>query len=139
MHKPILLVDFDGVIHSYTTPWESCNRIPDPPVPGALAWLLDCQNWFLVNIYSSRSRFPEGLEAMKEWLHAQAVKEFGNVEFADDFMSGITFPLNKPSAFLTIDDRAVTFNGSFIELTPSELLQFKPWNKRAKSLEPVSD
>ncbi len=32
-------VDFDGVLHSYTTPWVNAHTIPDPPVEGAIAWL----------------------------------------------------------------------------------------------------
>lgn len=34
-----LAVDFDGVLHQYTTPWSNAATIPDPPVDGAIAWL----------------------------------------------------------------------------------------------------
>jgi hypothetical protein len=54
--KPILCCDFDGVIHSYTSPWIDEATIPDPPVPGALRWLWKATEWFDVQIYSSRSR-----------------------------------------------------------------------------------
>ena len=37
--KFTVAVDFDGVIHSYTTLWFTASVIPDPPVPGAIEWL----------------------------------------------------------------------------------------------------
>ena len=40
-----------------------------------------------------------------------------------------------PAAFLTIDDRAICFEGDWSEYDPAELLGFKPWNKRG----PMSD
>ena len=35
MSQQTVALDFDGVVHAYTTPWESHNIIPDAPVPGA--------------------------------------------------------------------------------------------------------
>lgn len=34
MKKQTVAFDFDGVIHSYVTPWVSSEIIPDPPVSG---------------------------------------------------------------------------------------------------------
>ena len=31
MPKPILCLDFDGVVHSYTSGWKGADVIPDPP------------------------------------------------------------------------------------------------------------
>ena len=39
MNNPIICVDFDGVIHSYTSGWKGIDVIPDDPVPGAIEWL----------------------------------------------------------------------------------------------------
>ena len=50
-----ICVDFDGVIHSYTSGWKGIDVIPDPPVEGAIEALhIYCQH-FNVNIYSARS------------------------------------------------------------------------------------
>jgi hypothetical protein len=137
--KPILCVDFDGVIHSYTSGWKGPCEIVDPPVPGALKWLWKATEWFDVQIYSSRSKEPGATDAMFRWMVSNSEKEFG----ADHPMTWageggekgpvypITFAHEKPAAFLTIDDRAVCFEGDWGDLEPADLLNFKPWNKRS--------
>jgi hypothetical protein len=76
--KPILCVDFDGVVHSYTSGWKGATVIPDPPVPGALRWLWKATEWFDVKIYSSRSRESEAVVAMREWMVHYSLSEFGD-------------------------------------------------------------
>jgi hypothetical protein len=39
----------------------------------------------------------------------------------------LSFPLEKPPAFLTIDDRALLFTGTWPDV--GKLKAFKPWNK----------
>jgi hypothetical protein len=120
-HKPILCVDFDGVIHSYTSGWQGARIIPEPPVKGAIKWLkcLLLKDDFVVNIFSSRSRYFGGRKAMKSYL-----KKCG---LTPEEIKAIKFPTRKPPAFLLIDDRAITFKGIFPD--PKELLNFKPWYK----------
>lgn len=133
MSKPILCVDFDGVIHSYTSPWTDVTAISDPPVPGALRWLWRAIEWFDVRIYSSRSKDLGGRIAMYNWMVAHSADEFGHDHpMAANKMGDypITFADEKPAAFLTIDDRALTFEGDWNELDAADLLNFKPWNKR---------
>ena len=50
--------------------------------------------------------------------------------FIQELIDGgmITFPKDKPAAFLTIDDRCFLFEGAFPD--PRSLLSFKPWNKK---------
>ena len=55
MTKPTLVLDFDGVIHSYTSGWKGADVIPDPPVDGAIAFMLGALLHFDVVIFSSRS------------------------------------------------------------------------------------
>ena len=137
MSKPILCVDFDGVLHSYTSGWVEAHFIPDPPVPGALAWLLEATKHFDVKIYSSRSQQDGGIRAMATWIGYWARKELGNeapkypANALINALYGMdAWPEKKPPAFLTIDNRAVCFDGDWSKLDPSALLAFKPWNKR---------
>ena len=120
-HKKTICVDFDGVLHSYTSGWRGANVIPDPPVPGAMDFLLSLieDERFEVCIYSSRSKEPGGISAMSAWLR----KRLG------DFTDQLKFPVQKPAAFLTIDDRALCFKGLFPSLDYID--GFKPWNKTA--------
>lgn len=129
MSKPILCVDFDGVIHAYTTSWTNAETISDGPVQGALRWLFEAIKHFNVHIYSSRSKVPAGRNAMKAWFVVQSLNEFTDEE-AKALNRAITFSHEKPAAFLTIDDRAVCFHGDWSALDPAVLLTFKPWNKK---------
>ena len=130
MGKPILCLDFDGVIHSYTSGWKGADVIPDPPVPGALQFIAAATEHFTVHIFSSRSHQFGGIKAMREWLGYWSVDPtYGmNDEFDHSTWGAIEWPTEKPPAFLTIDDRALTFNGTWPAI--DTLKTFKPWNKK---------
>ena len=68
----ILCLGFDGVIHSYKSGWQGAMTIPDPPVPGALKFIVKATEHFEVMIYSSRSNQLGGIRAMKRYL----IKEY---------------------------------------------------------------
>ena len=124
-NKPILCVDFDGVIHLYTTPWERADIISDGPVPGALRWLWKATEWFDVHIYSIRSKSSAGIKAMHEWMVKHSAEEWDDLHpMCTTLLEAypITFSHEKPAAFLTIDDRALCFG--------DRAGRFKPWNKR---------
>ena len=127
MSKPILCLDFDGVIHSYTTKWEAAHIIPDPPVPGAIDFIVRAMVDFRVAIYSSRSNQLGGLIAMREWMRRNFDREKYMPHEIDAVMKLIEWPTAKPPAFVTIDDRAITFDGTWPAL--DTLRNFKPWNK----------
>lgn len=135
MSKPILCLDFDGVIHSYASGWKGADIIPDPPVPGAIDFIIRASAFFRVSIFSSRSGQEGGMYAMKSWLWKHAVEHAAleDVGVADAaaavkaVLSEVEWPDEKPPAFLTIDDRAITFTGAWPNL--DDLLAFKPWNK----------
>jgi hypothetical protein len=127
--KPILCLDFDGVLHSYTSGWRGADIIPDPPVPGALPFLLEAVQHFTVAIFSSRSNQEGGLRAMREWLGYWSVDpEHGLPPDTDlSFFGLIQWPTEKPPAFLTIDDRALCFDGTWPAI--ETLKAFQPWYK----------
>lgn len=128
MGRPILSLDFDGVIHSYTSKWVAPDVIPDPPVPGAVAFLREAVKHFRVCIYSTRSATEAGRTAMAEWLARWTSEERMAGEWDMSWVTKIEFPETKPPALVGIDDRILTFEGEWP--TMERLLTFKPWNKR---------
>lgn len=126
MSKPILCLDFDGVLHSYASGWTGPGEVRDPPFPGAITFVRDATVDFRVCIFSSRSAHPEGILAMNKWLLEWAIKEFG--ESSADWVSKVEWPTEKPSAFIGLDDRVLTFTGQWPSI--NELKTFKPWYKR---------
>lgn len=129
--KPILCLDFDGVIHSYTSKWVATDIIPDPPTEGFFGWAQEADKVFKLVVYSSRSRTPAGLSAMQTWMHRQTQtwRDKGGFGMIPKF----DYAYEKPPAFITIDDRAVRFNGDWSELEPTELIKFKTWNHKARA------
>lgn len=160
MHKPILCLDFDGVIHSYSSGWKGPRNIPDKPVPGALQFIVEALEKFDVHIFSSRSRYWLGRRAMKNWLHHhlsvaalpdwESTPKFlqdriAKTAFCDPWdyevdyamsriIKEIQWPTHKPPALVTIDDRAHRFTGEWPHL--DDIASFKPWNKQSA---PVSE
>jgi|SRR5208282_1523940 len=132
MNKPILCLDFDGVIHWYRKGWQD-GSIYDSVTPGFFAWAEKASQHFQLFIYSSRSSTADGIAAMRHWLlieHAkwkEIVSSQGAVDIEFNFIS------IKPPAFITIDDRAFQFKGRWDDenLIPEKLKLFKPWNAHA--------
>lgn len=121
MPKPILCLDFDGVCHSYITPYTLDAVIPDPPVDGLFDFLERVTPHFRVAIYSSRSHTAEGRGAMVAWF-----RKWGpNGRFERLYLE---FPSTKPMARVSIDDRGITFNGTWPSV--QELVEFTPWNRK---------
>lgn len=135
MSKPVLSVDFDGVIHQYTTKWQGADVIPDPPVPEALEFLEEaCIAGFDVHIFSTRNAQDGGIKAMQDWmihwwnseLQPETDKDKAIIEGFVRLQ--LKWPTTKPPAQVMIDDRAFRFEGTWPSI--SELKLFKPWNKK---------
>jgi hypothetical protein len=112
--KPILALDFDGVIHAYTSGWKGAEEIPDGPVPGALNFVHNAVKDWNVVVVSSRAADADGKRAIENWLCVHG--------FPDLLVTN-----QKPPAVVTLDDRAILFTGKFP--SPSLLRSFQPWYK----------
>jgi len=141
MRKPILCLDFDGVLHSYSSGWKGADVIPDPPTDGMAAFLDKAVDFFDVQIFSSRTHQPGGVDAMKRFIWDALAHHF-DCPFAGDprgfdralaVRDAISYPTEKPAAMVSIDDRALCFTGNWADFDPQRLLEFQPWNK-SKSL-----
>ena len=117
--KKILVVDFDGVLHNYDGVWQGPDVITGGAVPGMEDFLTEAVKHFQVCIYGSRSAGRAGNYAMQLFL-------FKRVHGA--VMAQLQFPTTKPPAFVSLDDRGLTFTGVFPSM--ETLLSFKPWNKQ---------
>lgn len=131
MSKPILCLDFDGVCHSYTSGWQGARIIPDPPVPGLFGFLAGAVKEFEVHIYSTRSAQEGGIQAMKDWFDLNLQQWRNSEEGVEHPVIELQFPASKPMAKVTIDDRAVTFTGTFPEV--EWLKAFQPWTRSAET------
>ncbi len=117
----LLCLDFDGVIHSYTSGWQGADVANDPAVPGAIEFIKSvlADSRFRLAVFSARSGQSGGVMCMKMYLRdaGLSVKQVETIEW----------PTSKPPAFLTVDDRAVRFTGIFPDI--EWIHTFRPWNK----------
>ena len=127
--KPILCLDFDGVCHQYISGWQGADVIPDPPIPGLFDFIYKASDFFEIHIFSSRSNQSGGIDAMRTWFDMY-LREWkaGEAHLIDpeniDFPE-LYFDTEKPSAKVTIDDRAIRFRGVWPNI--QSLVDFKPW------------
>lgn len=118
-YKPIVVFDFDGVVHSYTSGWKGITDIPDPPVEGIGEAIQEIRDiGYNVVIVSTRSKTEEGRQAILEWLD--------NNNIVVDEVSG-----TKPPAMCYIDDRAICFDGNSSTLL-DKVKNFKTWMQKER-------
>lgn len=99
--KPTVCLDFDGVIHSYTSGWVGYTEIVDSPVDGIYEALAAIHDEYRIVICSSRAQTSDGMNSIKDWLSKYNL---------DQFIDEITAV--KPAAFVYVDDRGLTFDGN---------------------------
>lgn len=123
--RPLVAVDFDGVLHRNVRPFERATIVQDLPVPGAIDWLVAAQKTVKIAIYSCRSNDLGGIEAMSDWLLGHLTAHLGTFEAAYAVLADIEWPHGKPHAAVYLDDRAWRFTGEFP--SAADLVRFTPW------------
>ena len=113
--RSTLAIDFDGVIHSYTSGWQGVTCIPDDPVEDVIEWLHAILDEWDVTIVSSRARTFRGRWAIRRWLREHAGTRWRT--YGDSRgLHTIRVTAVKVPAAVYLDDRALRFCGR----TPSE-------------------
>ena len=118
--KQTVVLDFDGVIHSYSSGWKGADNIPDLPTIGAKEAIEFLREKYIVVVVSSRCHQPGGIEAIKEWLKKYEIE-------VDDVTS------NKPPHIVVVDDRALRFEGDWTAVISSIEVASIPWNKKSNN------
>lgn len=115
--KQTIILDFDGVIHSYTSGWKGAANIPDLPTEGAREVIKKLRETYIVVVISSRCHQDGGIEAIKEWLtkHDIQVDQVSN---------------DKPPHIVVVDDRAFRFTGDWQAVLDGIPEASVPWNKK---------
>ena len=126
--KPILVLDFDGVIHSYENGWGD-GSIYGHATTGFWEWAIRAERVFRLCIHSSRIKTAHDATMVEQWL----AREFGawrnHVGRSVADFPYFELCITKPPAFLTIDDRALCFHGDWTApfLDPEHLHGFRSW------------
>jgi len=94
-------------------------------VSGAMEFLSKAVESFSVVIYSTRCNEKLGIVAMSNWLRLNLNLWAEGDPRGDEVHGKISYATQKPSAFVTIDDRAIQFSGEFPDM--ETLNKFKPW------------
>ena len=116
-----IAIDFDNVVHSYTSPWSHAADIADPPLRGAIAWLerLTSEG---ARVFLHTCRFTQDHPQAAGFLAADpatvelAVRTWLQVHgLSDAAAARITMWTHpgKPYADAYVDDKAVEFTGQW--------------------------
>lgn len=118
--KQTVILDFDGVIHSYVSGWKGAAVIPDPPTPGAREAIAKLRETYIVVVISSRCHQDGGIDAIKAWLNLHGIEV--------DAVSN-----DKPPHIVTVDDRAFRFEGDWQAVIDGIPAASVPWNKKSNA------
>lgn len=118
MKKPTIILDMDGVIHSYASGWQGVGNLPDPPVEGTAKAIAKLRTKYNVVVFSTRSACHDGLKAIRDYLAKHEIEVDQVVD-------------RKVPAVAMVDDRGIRFGGNW-NSTVGVLMDDRmliPWNK----------
>ncbi len=121
--KQTLILDFDGVIHSYESGWHGADKITDPPTDGAREGIAKLREKYIIVVVSSRCHQAGGIDAIKAWLALHSIE-----------VDGVSN--DKPPHICTVDDRAFRFEGDWEAVIDGVEAASVPWNKKGKEVQP---
>ncbi len=127
-----ICIDFDGVLHAYTSGWKGASVIADPPVDGAFEALrsyLAATPPLVLAIYSARSAQADGIQSMRSWIdtHDAATRHPEHAPLVDQFL----FPHYLPAAKVYLNDHGLRFEGKFPSVDDL-IYAFRVWNESDK-------
>lgn len=132
--KPLLGVDFDGVIFPYSRGWQGGELYETTVTRGFFEWAAEAEKGgFAIQIYSSRSKEPARRAAMQKWLE-ERMQEWRAEQTAKHsplakHQFNFSYAAEKGPFWLTIDDRCVCFEGTWKDrqLQPDAMHAFRSW------------
>ena len=110
----VIAIDFDGVIHSFTSGWQGALKANDPIVPGIKEVIAELRQDYQVIVMSSRCLHPGGTKTIEKYLNKYGI-----------IVDGITG--EKIPALVYVDDRAITFRQA--EGMVDQIRKFEPWHR----------
>ena len=116
--KQTIVLDFDGVIHSYSSGWKGADIIPDQPTLGAADAINFLRQTYNVVCVSSRCHQPGGIAAICAWMEKHGIQ-------VDEVTA------NKPPHIVVVDDRALRFDGDWQKVIDGIPAASVPWNKKS--------
>lgn len=106
-NKKTILLDFDGVLASYTG-WKGEGVLGEPiPKAREACWILN--KYFKLVCFTTRRA-----DDVKPWLKLHG--------FPIDHVTNLKVP-----AFLQVDDRSLLFQGEWTDDLVAAIKDFKPW------------